>query len=83
VRPGASLHAPPERRCHQPEDDELERAAASVRVTLEGGKASVRGGGAAALEVGACRAASIKAQAEASASIEVSVKASASASGGA
>ena len=61
----------------------LARAAASVKTTLEGAKAAVSGGGAAALKVGACLAASIKAQAEASVSINVSVQASASASGSA
>jgi hypothetical protein len=58
----------------------LAKISASVRATLEGARAVVQGGGAAALKVGGCLAASIKAQAEASASINVSVKASASAS---
>ncbi|MBK8994684.1 MAG: hypothetical protein IPM35_02890 [Myxococcales bacterium] len=58
----------------------LQKAVATVRVTLEGARAAVKGGGEAALKAGACLAASIKAQAEASASINVSVKASASAS---
>ncbi len=61
----------------------IERAVANVKATLDGVKAVVSGGGAAAIKVGGCIAASIKAQAEASVSINVSVKASASASGSA
>ncbi len=61
----------------------VERAVANVKATLDGVKAVVTGGGEAALKVGGCIAASIKAQAEASVSINVSVKASASASGSA
>jgi len=58
----------------------LQKAVASVKATLEGAKAAAKGGGEAALKVGACLAASIQAQAEASVQINVSVKASASAS---
>ncbi len=59
----------------------LESAVASVKASIEGVKAAVSGGGQAALKVGGCLAASLKAQADASVSINVSVKASASASG--
>ena len=61
----------------------LEGITASVKASLEGAQAVVTSSGDAALKVGACFAASIKAQAEASVSINVSVKASASASGSA
>ena len=59
--------------------------ARSVKASIEGVQAAVKGGGQAALKVAGCFAASLKAQAEASVSINVSVKASAnaSASGGA
>ena len=56
---------------------------ANVKASLEGVKGAVTSGGAAALKVGGCFAASLKAQAEASVQINVSVKASASASGSA
>jgi hypothetical protein len=59
----------------------LEGAMANVKASIEGVTAAVKGGGQAALKVGGCLAASLKAQAEASVSINVSVKASASASG--
>lgn len=59
----------------------LEGAIASVKASIEGVSAAVKGGGQAALKIGGCLAASLKAQAEASVSINVSVKASASASG--
>jgi hypothetical protein len=55
----------------------------NVKATLEGVQGAVSGGGAAALKVAGCFAASLKAQAEASVQIDVSVKASASASGSA
>jgi len=61
----------------------LEGISASVKASLEGAKAVVTANGDAALKVGACFAASIKAQAEASVQINVSVKASVSASGSA
>jgi hypothetical protein len=61
----------------------LEGIEANVKASLEGVKSAVTAGGAAALKVGGCFAASIDAQAKASASINVSVKASASASGSA
>lgn len=61
----------------------LEGAVASVKTSIEGVQAAVQGGGAAALKVAGCFAASLKAQADASVSINVSVKASASASGSA
>ncbi len=59
----------------------LEGAVASVKASIEGVQAVVKGGGQAALKVGGCLAASLKAQADASVSINVSVQASASASG--
>ena len=61
----------------------LEGITASVKTSLEGAQAVVTSDADAALKVGACFAASIKAQAEASVQINVSVKASASASGSA
>jgi hypothetical protein len=61
----------------------LESVMGNVKVAAEGAQAAVTSGGAAALKVGGCFAASLKAQAEASVSINVSVKASASASGSA
>jgi hypothetical protein len=61
----------------------LEGIMANVKASLEGVQAAVKGGGAAALKVAGCFAASLKAQADASVSINVSVKASASASGSA
>jgi hypothetical protein len=61
----------------------LEGAVASVKSTIEGVQAVVKGGGSAALKVVGCFAAAIKAQVDASVSINVSVKASASASGSA
>jgi hypothetical protein len=63
--------------------DKLESVVGSVKVAAEGAQAAVTSGGDAALKVGGCFAASLKAQAEASVSINVSVKASASASGSA
>ncbi len=59
----------------------LESAVGSVKASIEGVKAAVTGGGDAALKVGGCLAASLKAQVDASVSINVSVSASASASG--
>lgn len=59
----------------------LEGAVANVKASIEGVQAAVKGGGQAALKVGGCLVASLKAQAEASVSINVSVSASASASG--
>ncbi len=59
----------------------LESITASVKASLEGAQAVVTSDADAALKVGACFAASLKAQAEASVQINVSVKASASASG--
>lgn len=59
----------------------IEGAVENVKASLEGVKAAVTGGGQAALKVGGCIAASLKAQADASVSINVSVSASASASG--
>lgn len=59
----------------------IESAVASVGATVEGLQAVVKGGADAALKVGACVAAAVKAQVDASASINVSVSASASASG--
>jgi hypothetical protein len=59
----------------------LEGVMSNVQASLEGVKGVVSGGGQAALKVGGCIAASLKAQADASVSINVSVKASASASG--
>jgi hypothetical protein len=59
----------------------LEGVMANVKASLEGVSAAVKGGGAAALKIAGCFAASIQAQAQASVSINVSVKASASASG--
>ena len=61
----------------------LQSVVASVKVAAEGAKAAVTSGGAAALKVGGCFAASLEAQAKATVSINVSVKASASASGSA
>jgi hypothetical protein len=61
----------------------LENVVGAVKVAGEGAKAAVTSGGAAALKVGGCFAASLEAQAKASVSINVSVKASASASGSA
>ncbi len=61
----------------------IEKVAANVKASLEGVQGVVSGGGDAALKVGACLAASLKAQAEASVQVNVSVKASASASGSA
>jgi hypothetical protein len=61
----------------------LEGVAGSVKAAAEGAQAAVQGGGAAALKVGGCFVASMKAQADASVSLNVSVKASASASGSA
>jgi hypothetical protein len=61
----------------------LENVVGAVKVAAEGAKAAVTSGGAAALKVGGCFAASLDAQAKASVSINVSVKASASASGSA
>ena len=61
----------------------LEGITASVKASLEGAQAVVTSNADAALKVGACFAASIKAQIDASVSINVSVKASASASGSA
>jgi hypothetical protein len=61
----------------------LEGVVGSVQAGLEGGKAAVEAGGAAALKVAGCFAASLDAQAKAAVSINVSVKASASASGSA
>lgn len=59
----------------------LEGAVASVKASVEGLQAVVKGGGEAALKVGACVAGALKAQVDASVSINVSVSASASASG--
>lgn len=59
----------------------LEAAIDNVKASIEGVQAAVKGGGQAALKVGGCLVASLKAQADASVSINVSVKASASASG--
>ena len=60
--------------------DQLASAAGNVKASLEGVQAAVQGGGAAALKVAGCFAASIEASAKAAVSIDVSVKASASAS---
>jgi len=59
----------------------LEGVVDNVKASIEGASAAVKGGGAAALKVAGCFAASLQAQAQASVSINVSVKASASASG--
>ena len=64
-------------------EGKLKDIEANVKASLEGVKAAVTSGGAAALKVGGCFAASIKAQVDASVQINVSVKASASASGSA
>jgi len=61
----------------------LEGVTGSVKAAAEGAQAAVQGGGAAAMKVGGCFVASLKAQADASVSINVSVQASASASGSA
>lgn len=61
----------------------LDGIQASVKNSLEGAKSVVTANADAALKVGACFAASMKAQAEASVQINVTVKASASASGSA
>jgi len=61
----------------------LEGVVGNVKGALEGAEAAVKGGGDAALKVGACFVGSLKAQADAAVSIDVSVKASASASGSA
>jgi hypothetical protein len=61
----------------------LEGIVASVETSVKGAQAVVTSSGSAALKVGACFAASLKAEAEASVQINVSVKASASASGSA
>jgi hypothetical protein len=58
----------------------LEGVVGNVKASLEGAEAAVKGGGDAALKVGACFVGSLKAQADAAVSIDVSVKASASAS---
>ncbi|HWA75056.1 MAG TPA: hypothetical protein VG937_22105 [Polyangiaceae bacterium] len=60
--------------------DKVSSVAGNVQASLEGVKAALSGGGAAALKVGGCIAASLDAQAKAAVSINVSVKASASAS---
>ena len=60
-----------------------EGAIASVKTSVEGLQAVVKGGGQVAIKVGACIAGALKAQVDASVSINVSVKASASASGSA
>ncbi len=59
----------------------IEGAIDNVKASIEGVKAAVTGGGEAALKVGGCIAASLKAQVDASVSLNVSVSASASASG--
>ena len=61
----------------------IEGAIANVKASIEGVQAVVKGGGQAALKVGGCLVASLKAQADASVSLNVSVSASASASGSA
>jgi hypothetical protein len=58
----------------------IEKAAAGVQASIEGLKGTVEGGAQAALKVGPCIAAAVKAQVDATASINVSVHASASAS---
>src|SRR5262249_44201044 len=58
----------------------LQGVVGNVKASLEGAEAAVKGGGGAALKVGACFVGSLKAQADAAVSIDVSVKASASAS---
>lgn len=58
----------------------LESSIGQVKTSLEGAEAAVKGGGDAALKVGACFVGSLKAEADAAVSINVSVKASASAS---
>jgi hypothetical protein len=63
--------------------DQVSSVAGNVKASLEGVQAAVSGGGAAALKVAGCFAASLDAQAKAAVSIDVSVKASASASGSA
>jgi hypothetical protein len=60
--------------------DQVSSVAGNVKASLEGVQAAVSGGGAAALKVAGCFAASLDAQAKAAVSIDVSVKASASAS---
>jgi hypothetical protein len=59
----------------------LKKAVAKAKVAIEGVKAAAKAGGAAALKVAGCFAASLDAQAKAAVQINVSVKASASASG--
>lgn len=61
--------------------DNLAGVAGNVQASLEGVRGAVTAGGASALKVAGCLAASIDAQAKAAVSINVSVKASASASG--
>jgi hypothetical protein len=63
--------------------DKVSSVAGNVQSSLEGVKAAASAGGASALKVGGCIAASLEAQAKASVQINVSVKASASASGSA
>jgi hypothetical protein len=63
--------------------DQVSNVAGNVKASLEGVQAAVQGGGAAALKIAGCFAASIDASAKAAVSIDVSVKASASASGSA
>ncbi len=60
--------------------DKISGVAGNVQASLEGVKAAATAGGASALKVGGCLAASLEAQAKASVSINVSVQASASAS---
>jgi hypothetical protein len=63
--------------------DQVSNVAGNVKASLEGVQAAISGGGASALKVAGCFAASLDAQAKAAVSIDVSVKASASASGSA
>jgi hypothetical protein len=63
--------------------DQIGDVAGNVKASLEGVQAAVQGGGAAALKIAGCFAASLDASAKAAVSIDVSVKASASASGSA
>ncbi len=60
--------------------DSLGQVTGSVKASVEGLQAVVKGGGQAAMKVGGCVAGALKAQVDATASINVSVKASASAS---
>ena len=61
--------------------DRVDGVVGNVKASLEGVQGAVTSGGASAVKVAGCFAASLEAQASAAVSIDVSVKASASATG--